>query len=162
MSNLDDAQAVGTEQLDAASTTAALLANVSKRFSIVADPLSLPMMRWCGDARRLRGRSEIAQMIDFVLRSDDLVPAGDQRGIMLGNGREGALIDPNPARVAKMRVAGEIDGHGLLRSGLTAARWAFMSPSSNAPHSIENFSRNAGMEISSLASSIPDFPRGKI
>ena len=34
---------------------------------------------------------------------------------MLGNGREGTLIDPNPARVAKMRLAGEIDGHGLLR-----------------------------------------------
>jgi hypothetical protein len=57
-----------------------------------------------GDSPGLRDRSAIAQMIDFVLLPDDLVPAGDQRGVMLGNGREGALIDPNPARIAEMRV----------------------------------------------------------
>src|SRR3954451_6231299 len=48
-------------------------------------------------------------MPDLVGDADNLVPARDERRVMLGHRREGAAVDPDAARVAEMRVRGEED-----------------------------------------------------
>src|SRR3954447_26956791 len=48
-------------------------------------------------------------MPDLVGDADNLVPARDERRVMLRHRREGAAVDPDAARVAEMRVRGEED-----------------------------------------------------
>ena len=67
----------------------------------------------CFDSRRIHGHGKIAEVIDVIVRTDDFVPAGDQRSVVLADRLERALVDAEAASIAKMRIAGEVDGHEI-------------------------------------------------
>ena len=84
-----------------------------------------------GDPLRRGAEGEVAEMPDFVVRADRLVPACDQRLVMRLEIGEWAVIEAKRARIAEMVVAGEEDGHGrttrrardLLTAPASGGRW---------------------------------------
>ena len=52
-------------------------------------------------------QGEVTQVPDLFLGRDDLVPIGNEGGMVFGNRLERTLVNPQHPGIAEMRVAGE-------------------------------------------------------